>query len=85
MIDPTDVRWYRLVAQVSDDDEAGFDALAGPRPGKEPPDDPPQETTVSTRMSRSTRTISGGSSCGLWTGVVSAWFSIEFCRAPSRC
>ena len=40
MIDSTDVRCYKLVAQASDDDEAGCGAAAGPRPGKEPPEDP---------------------------------------------
>ena len=40
MIDPTDVRCYKLLALAAGDDETGFGASAGPRPGKEPPDDP---------------------------------------------
>lgn len=40
MIDSTNVRHHKLVAQALDDDEARFGADAGPRPGKEPPDEP---------------------------------------------
>ena len=38
MIDPTDRPCYKLIAQALTDDA---DFGAGPRPGKEPPDDPP--------------------------------------------
>ena len=40
MIDPINARCHKLIAPTPDDDEAGFGRVAGPRPGREPPDEP---------------------------------------------